>query len=107
MCRQRHTNWSVANMKAIDKPREDVISKHAWNESEFPNFWDDDAIDAMIICGAKGDGVSDDTKALQYCLDNHHHVFLPKGRTHFFFFAGGIDYIIDSQSLQGKIISRG
>ena len=33
----------------------------------------------MLDCGAVGDGVTDNTAALQTCLDQHAAVFLPRG----------------------------
>ena len=53
------------------------LSNHLWDEFTFPDIGR--AADAKLDCGAKGDRVTDDTKALQACLDKHGSVFLPPG----------------------------
>ena len=55
-----------------------MVAKHTWDERSFPAL--ETATDAVQECGAKGDGVTDDTQKLQDCLDRHAAVLLPKGR---------------------------
>ena len=59
----------------------DVVAMHVrWTEATFPSFEDRHGVaDAVLDCGAKGDGFADDTGPLQTCLDKHPSVFLPKG----------------------------
>ena len=58
----------------------DVIAMHIsdlWSAAA--GFERAGAVDAVADCHATGDGVTDDTEALQACLDSHDEVFLPKG----------------------------
>lgn len=54
-----------------------------WDEATFPSFERRHphgvVADAVLDCGAHGDGQADDTAALQHCLDAYDHVFVPKG----------------------------
>ena len=50
--------------------------KHLWKD--WPSFEDSDVANAKTL-GAKGDGVADDTTALQAAIDAHEKVFLPRG----------------------------
>ena len=60
-------------------PPSDFVARHvAWDEPSFPSF-ERGAADAMLECGARGDGHTDDTVALQKCINTHSNVFLPKG----------------------------
>ena len=43
----------------------DLQSKHIWNETVFPSFQSEQAVNAKTQCGAKGDGITDDHAALQ------------------------------------------
>ena len=60
-------------------PAENLVSKHVWVESDFPDMGAPGVADARKDCGAKGDDVTDDTAALQACLSSHGSVFLPPG----------------------------
>jgi hypothetical protein len=69
---------NTSTLPASEAPP-DVVAMHIpenWDQSA---FLDTDFADAVVDCHAKGDGVSDDTHALQACLDKHSKVFLPKG----------------------------
>jgi hypothetical protein len=60
-------------------PSSDLIARHVW--SELPRFTDPgvkNVLDADV--GAVGDGIVDDTDALQAALDTHEKLFLPRGR---------------------------
>lgn len=50
-------------------PPVDLRTQHVWNASVEPSFQSSDAMNAMTSCGAVGDGIADDTVALQSCLD--------------------------------------
>ena len=87
-------------------PPSDLTSQHLhWNEATFPSLIAPPSTptttapspqnsppptspttpptpttaNAVLDCGAKGDGATDDQPALQACLNTHHDVFLPKG----------------------------
>lgn len=78
----RHAKTSTCDVDSSLSltPPEDLVSRHvAWDEATFPSFETPAVADAVRDCGARGDGVTDDTKALQACLDAHLDVFLPKG----------------------------
>jgi hypothetical protein len=77
-------NASIVNVTTAGSVPDGMTSQHVgWDEATFPSFErrlpDGPVADAMLDCGAKGDGAADDTSALQACLDNHREVFLPKG----------------------------
>jgi polygalacturonase len=57
-----------------------VQSRHLWTEVTFPSFESPTTADAKGDCGAKGDNTTDDTFALQTCINEHRDVFLPPGR---------------------------
>ena len=50
-------------------PPADLRARHVWDASTEPSFQSSDAVNVMTSCGAVGDGVADDTSALQSCLD--------------------------------------
>lgn len=64
---------------SLTPPPGDLISKHVWGESTFPDMGVIGVADARKDCGAKGNGHADDTAALQACLSEHRAVFLPPG----------------------------
>ncbi|TWU32044.1 glycosyl hydrolase family 28-related protein [Novipirellula artificiosorum] len=61
------------------EPPHDLTSRHIWSNS-FPSFQDPRAVNAKSTpYNAAGDGMSDDTAALQHAIDENEIVFLPKG----------------------------
>lgn len=63
----------------VHEPPSDLVSQHQWpQDGAFPSFETPGAQSAKN-CGATGDGVTDDTMAIQTCLDNHDVVLLPRG----------------------------
>ena len=71
------TTSNISSTPAAAPPAALLASRRPWDEARFPSVTT--AVDAVASCGAKGDGLSDDTKALQACLDAHDSVLLPKG----------------------------
>lgn len=62
----------------------ELISKHVWDDNSFPHFQSEGVCnvkDASQMNGkpAVGDGVTDDTQALEYAIANYNKIFLPKG----------------------------
>ena len=55
-----------------------LIEKHIWSNN-FPSFETPGAADIKEKYGAKGDGKTDDTSAIQKAVDENEIVFLPKG----------------------------
>ena len=78
---KRHLHAAIANISASSTPPpSSVLQQHVlWNEAAFPSFESPVTANAVVDCGAKGDGVSDDEPALSACLAKHTDVFLPKG----------------------------
>eukprot|EP00039_Didymoeca_costata_P027201 m.17740 g.17740 ORF g.17740 m.17740 type:complete len:808 (-) comp6096_c0_seq2:45-2468(-) len=78
----RMLNATVSNISKIPASSipsaQDVISKHVWDETTFPTL--ETSTNAVLECGVKGDGVTDEYTKLQACINNNKHVFLPKGR---------------------------
>jgi hypothetical protein len=60
-------------------PAADLLARHLWDESAFPDRGAPGVADARRDCGAKGDNATDDTAALQACFASHTRVFLPPG----------------------------
>jgi hypothetical protein len=56
----------------------DLQSRHAWTKP-FPSWQDADTANVKTAYGAKGDGVADDTAAIQNAINHSSKVFLPKG----------------------------
>ena len=68
---------TVTNHRSLPDPSS-LVAKHTWREAEFAAL--ETAVDAVAICGVRGDGVTDDSAALQACVNQHRSVLLPKGR---------------------------
>eukprot|EP00928_Gymnodinium_smaydae_P011500 TRINITY_DN14234_c0_g1_i3.p1 TRINITY_DN14234_c0_g1~~TRINITY_DN14234_c0_g1_i3.p1 ORF type:complete len:932 (+),score=66.71 TRINITY_DN14234_c0_g1_i3:409-2796(+) len=69
-----------SNTSAVSFPP-DIVSRHVpWEEASFPSFERSATANAKTVCGASGDGETDDHLPLQSCLDKYQDVFLPKGR---------------------------
>lgn len=63
----------------VPEPKaEEMIGDHLWDESTFPSFEDDDAVNIMEL-GAKGDGKTDDTRVFMDAIERHHKIFVPRG----------------------------
>jgi hypothetical protein len=63
---------------------DDLVVRHVWNDDTFATFDTPGIVnvkDAAHMNGhpAVGDGVADDTAALEYAVANHRKIFLPKG----------------------------
>ena len=57
-----------------------LVQKHLWDEASFPDMGAPGVLNARVDCGAAGDNATDDTVALQACLNRGAHaVFLPPG----------------------------
>jgi hypothetical protein len=78
---QRHPGGRVSRVTTLaeEKPPADLVTKHLWIESQFPDMGAVGVADARRDCGARGDGITDDTSALQTCLTTHVAVWLPPG----------------------------
>lgn len=59
-----------------NRPPPDLCDRHIWQDP-FPS-WEQGA-NVKLLYGAKGDGRTDDTKAIQKAVDENEIVFLPKG----------------------------
>jgi Pectate lyase superfamily protein len=69
----------LADVKSNQEPPADLQSRHLWTD-EFPSWESPGAVNVKDEpFGAVGDGIADDTKAIQKAIDNHEIVFLPKG----------------------------
>jgi hypothetical protein len=80
---ERTVNASVRSVTQLPKgsgPPPDLQSRHVWNSSEQANVDSPGVANAKSTCDARGDDSTDDTMALQTCLDQHAAVFLPPGR---------------------------
>ena len=82
----RHAHARIHNMTSatpseMELMSRDLATRHVhWDEHTFPSFESPGTADAIKDCGATGDGATDDSAALQGCLDKHADVFLPRGR---------------------------
>ena len=60
-------------------PPDDLQSRHLWSVS-FPSWESRQAVNVKAVpYGARGDGFTDDTKAIQKAINENEIVFLPKG----------------------------
>ncbi|MGQ9505220.1 MAG: glycosyl hydrolase family 28-related protein [Thermogutta sp.] len=74
--------WSTPiwhNVVPSQPPPGDLVTRHLWDKS-FPQPWSAGVINAKLLeNGPVGDGVTDDTEALQKAINTHPVLFLPKG----------------------------
>ncbi len=76
---ERRRNGTVHVADAAPPPS-DLVARHLWDETAFPDFGAPGVLDARADCGAKGDGEADDTAALKACLARGAgRVFVPPG----------------------------
>lgn len=69
---------TIANVTALPAgvpPPAETLAQHVlWEEESFPSFESATTVDAVAVCGVKGDGVTDDEPALAACLRKHNDV---------------------------------
>jgi hypothetical protein len=71
--------WTVENVDVpLSQLERSVTERH---RPPVPSFEDDGFVNVQEMgpMSAKGDGISDDTRALQYAVDHYQKVFLPQG----------------------------
>ena len=74
----RHPNRTISTTRPVGEiPAGLTTSRIPWDSARFPSV--ETATDATAVCGALGDGVTDDFAALQGCLNDHDAVLLPAG----------------------------
>lgn len=61
----------------VSEPPADLQARHIWDD-DFPHWQAPTAVNVKAY-GAVGDGVTDDTAAIQRAINDHPTVFLPKG----------------------------
>ena len=79
----RSENGSVRSVRMLPSaasPPLDLLSRHVWDASAQAGVDSPGVANAKSACGARGDDKTDDTAALQACLNQHSAVFLPPGR---------------------------
>ena len=70
------TNFSAA----VEPPPASLTAQHNWDEATFPTLDQSSGVVSVLDMGAKGDGIADDTAAIQKALDQPGAVvLLPKG----------------------------
>ncbi len=67
----------IINVMADLAPPGDLCERHIWKT--LPSWQSPGAANVKARYGAKGDGLADDTRALQQAIDENEIVFLPKG----------------------------
>jgi hypothetical protein len=80
---QRLINASIRSSSLLSSsqaPPSDLQSRHVWDSSAQAGVDSPGVNNAKTDCGAKGDDLTDDTAALQACLNRFSAVFLPPGR---------------------------
>ena len=60
------------------EPPADLVDRHIWQDDALPR-WNAPGVVNVRDCGVIGDGVHDDTEALQQAIEEHDTLFLPKG----------------------------
>jgi hypothetical protein len=76
---ERNYNGTVFESDSTSPPL-DLISKHIWNETIFPDMNVTGVLNVKKDCGAKGDNITDDTLSFQKCLASGlGKVFVPPG----------------------------
>lgn len=69
----------IINLEQNKKPAEDLCDRHLWN-SDIPGWNSKNTVNVKEEpYNAKGDGVSDDYRAIQSAIDENDVIFLPKG----------------------------
>ncbi|MCJ1297158.1 hypothetical protein MMC34_008727 [Xylographa carneopallida] len=80
---RREQNASLLTASLLrekDSPPSDLLSRHVWDSAAQAGVDSPGVANARTACGARGDDATDDTKALQQCLQQNRAVFLPPGR---------------------------
>jgi len=74
---RRDEPWLM--LEAGGEPPADLLAQHIWDELTFPTWNSPGAVNVRRTYGARGDGETDDTDALQRAIDENEIVFLPHG----------------------------
>ena len=66
-------------LSAVPQPPADLVKRHLWPD-DFPRPWSPGVVNVKTLPNApRGDGIADDTEALQQAIDRYPRLFLPKG----------------------------